>query len=176
MIGANIAPGMNRSFTAEKWTNFVGRKYWYGAIDEANDLVNDQIETDIQGYDIDGDIIKAARQNAREAGVDHLIHFQQRPLSELSHPKKYGFIVSNPPYGERLEEKSHLPALYTEIGDRFRELDSWSMYLITSYEDAEKYIGKKADKNRKIYNGMLKTYYYQFLGPKPPKMNRQEKQ
>ena len=176
MMAANIAPGMNRSFTAEKWTNFVGLKYWYGAIDEANDLVDDQIETDIQGYDIDGDIIKAARQNAREAGVDHLIHFQQRPLSELSHPKKYGFIVSNPPYGERLEEKSHLPALYTEIGDRFRELDSWSMYLITSYEDAEKYIGKKADKNRKIYNGMLKTYYYQFLGPKPPKMNRQEKQ
>ena len=176
MMAANIAPGMNRSFTAEKWTNFVGRRYWYGAIDEANDLVDDQIETDIQGYDIDGDIIKAARQNAREAGVDHLIHFQQRPLSELSHPKKYGFIVSNPPYGERLEEKSHLPALYTEIGDRFRELDSWSMYLITSYEDAEKYIGKKADKNRKIYNGMLKTYYYQFLGPKPPKMNRQEKQ
>ena len=176
MMAANIAPGMNRSFTAEKWTNFVGRKYWYGAIDEANDLVDDQIETDIQGYDIDGDIIKAARQNAREAGVDHLIHFQQRPLSELSHPKKYGFIVSNPPYGERLEEKSHLPELYTEIGDRFRELDSWSMYLITSYEDAEKYIGKKADKNRKIYNGMLKTYYYQFLGPKPPKMNRQEKQ
>ena len=176
MMAANIAPGMNRSFTAEKWTNFVGRKYWYGAIDEANDLVDDQIETDIQGYDIDGDIIKAARQNAREAGVDHLIHFQQRPLSELSHPKKYGFIVSNPPYGERLEEESHLPALYTEIGDRFRELDSWSMYLITSYEDAEKYIGKKADKNRKIYNGMLKTYYYQFLGPKPPKMNRQEKQ
>ena len=176
MMAANIAPGMNRSFTAEKWTNFVGRKYWYGAIDEANDLVDDQIETDIQGYDIDGDIIKAARQNAREAGVDHLIHFQQRPLSELSHPKKYGFIVSNPPYGERLEEKSHLPALYTEIGDRFRELDSWSMYLITSYEDAEKYIGKKADKNRKIYNGMLKTYYYQFLGPNPPKMNRQEKQ
>ena len=176
MMADNIAPGMNRFFTAEKWTNFVGRKYWYGAIDEANDLVDDQIETDIQGYDIDGDIIKAARQNAREAGVDHLIHFQQRPLSELSHPKKYGFIVSNPPYGERLEEKSHLPALYTEIGDRFRELDSWSMYLITSYEDAEKYIGKKADKNRKIYNGMLKTYYYQFLGPKPPKMNRQEKQ
>ena len=176
MMAANIAPGMNRSFTAEKWTNIVGRKYWYGAIDEANDLVDDQIETDIQGYDIDGDIIKAARQNAREAGVDHLIHFQQRPLSELSHPKKYGFIVSNPPYGERLEEKSHLPALYTEIGDRFRDLDSWSMYLITSYEDAEKYIGRKADKNRKIYNGMLKTYYYQFLGPKPPKMNRQEKQ
>ncbi|MDO4262540.1 MAG: class I SAM-dependent RNA methyltransferase [Eubacteriales bacterium] len=174
MIAANIAPGMNRSFTAEKWTNVVGRRHWYAAVDEAGDLVDDRIETDIQGYDIDGDIIRAARQNAAAAGVDHLIHFQQRPLAELSHPKKYGFLVSNPPYGERLEEKSQLPALYTQIGERFRELDSWSMYLITSYEDAEKYIGRKADKNRKIYNGMLKTYYYQFLGPKPPKIKRQE--
>lgn len=175
MIAANIAPGMNRSFTAENWKNFVGRKYWYQAVDEANDLVNDQIETDIQGYDIDGEIIRAARQNAQAAGVDHLIHFQQRPVSELSHPKKYGFIISNPPYGERLEEKAHLPELYGEIGARFQSLDSWSMYLITSYEDTEKYIGRKADKNRKIYNGMLKTYYYQFLGPKPPKLNRQER-
>lgn len=174
MIAANIAPGMNRSFTAEKWTNLLERKWWYQAVDEANDLVDDNIETDIQGYDIDGEIIKAARQNARDAGVEHLIHFQQRPLSQLSHPKKYGFLISNPPYGERLEEKAQLPGLYTEIGERFQNLDSWSMYLITSYEDAEKYIGRKADKNRKIYNGMLKTYFYQFSGPKPPKGNRQE--
>ena len=174
MIAANIAPGMNRSFTAEKWTNLLERKWWYQAVDEANDLVDDNIETDIQGYDIDGEIIKAARQNARDAGVEHLIHFQQRPLSQLSHPKKYGFLISNPPYGERLEEKSQLPGLYTEIVERFQNLDSWSMYLITSYEDAEKYIGRKADKNRKIYNGMLKTYFYQFSGPKPPKGNRQE--
>ena len=174
MIAANIAPGMNRSFTAEKWTNLLERKWWYQAVDEANDLVDNNIETDIQGYDIDGEIIKAARQNARDAGVEHLIHFQQRPLSQLSHPKKYGFLISNPPYGERLEEKSQLPGLYTEIGERFQNLDSWSMYLITSYEDAEKYIGRKADKNRKIYNGMLKTYFYQFSGPKPPKGNRQE--
>ena len=174
MMAANIAPGMNRSFTAEKWTNFVGRKYWYGAIDEANDLVDDQIEPDIQGYDIDGDIIKAARQNAREAGVDHLIHFQQRPLSELSHPKKYGFIITNPPYGERLEEKEMLPGLYRQIGEVYEKLDAWSMYLITSYQDAERYIGRKADKNRKIYNGMIRTYYYQFLGPKPPKRREGE--
>ena len=86
-----------------------------------------------------------------------MIHFQQRPVNALSHPKKYGFIISNPPYGERIEEKKNLPALYTEIGERFAALDAWSMYLITSYEDAEKYIGRKADKNRKIYNGMLKT-------------------
>ena len=175
MIAANIAPGMNRSFLAEKWTNFLPRKNWYESVDEAMDLMNDQIETDIQGYDLDGDIIRAARQNAEAAGVDHLIHFQQRPVSELSHPKKYGFIISNPPYGERLEEKEALPALYSQIGERFHALDSWSMYLITSYEDTEKYIGRKADKNRKIYNGMLKTYYYQFLGPKPPKGNHQER-
>lgn len=169
MIAADMAPGMNRSFTAENWTNILSRKYWYQAVDEANDRMDLQVETDIQGYDMDAEIIKAARQNAASAGVDHLIHFQCRPVSALSHPKKYGFLISNPPYGERLEEKEHLPELYREIGVRFQNLDSWSMYLITGYEDAEKYIGRKADKNRKIYNGMLKTYYYQFLGPKPPK-------
>ena len=176
MMAANIAPGMNRSFTGEKWDNIIGRSMWYDCIDEANDLVDTSIETDIQGYDIDAEVVKAARENAKRAGVDHLIHFQQRPLSALSHPKKYGFLITNPPYGERIEEKENLPALYKEIGDRFRALDDWSAYIITAYEDAEKYIGRKADKNRKIYNGMLKTYYYQFLGPKPPKMNRQEKQ
>lgn len=174
MMAANIAPGMNRSFTAEKWGNFLKRKSWYDAVDEANDLVGDSVETDIQGYDIDGEIIRAARQNAQDAGVEHLIHFQQRPVSELSHPKKYGFLISNPPYGERLEEKSALPALYREIGERFRSLDSWSMYLITAYEDAERDIGRKADKNRKVYNGMMKTYYYQFLGPKPPRRKAEE--
>ncbi len=174
MMAANIAPGMNRSFTAEKWSNFLKKKYWYDAVDEANDLVDGSVETDIQGYDIDGEIIRAARQNAQDAGVEHLIHFQQRPVSELSHPKKYGFLISNPPYGERLEEKSALPTLYQEIGERFRSLDSWSMYLITAYEDAERDIGRKADKNRKVYNGMMKTYYYQFLGPKPPRRKAEE--
>ena len=169
MMAANMAPGMNRSFLSEDWGNLISRKLWYEAMDEANDLVNADVETDIQGYDIDGEIIRAARQNAQRAGVDHLIHFQQRPVSSLSHPKKYGFLITNPPYGERLEEKEALPALYREIGERFRQLDSWSAYLITSYEDAERYIGRKADKNRKIYNGMMKTYFYQFLGPKPPR-------
>ena len=176
MIAAHIAPGMNRSFTAEKWTNLVSRKYWYQAIEEANDLIDDQISTDIQGYDIDGEIITAARKNAYAAGVDHLIHFQQRPVSALSHSGRYGFIISNPPYGERLEEKKDLPELYGMLGERFRMLEDWSMYLITSYEDTEKYICRKADKNRKLYNGMLKTYYYQFAGPKPPKRHRQSRQ
>lgn len=175
MIAANIAPGMNRSFLAESWKNLVPRKHWYSAVDEAAERVDDSIETDIQGYDADGEIIRAARENARRAGVDHLIHFQQRPVEELSHPKKYGFIISNPPYGERIEEKKNLPGLYRQIGERFKGLDSWSMYLITSYEETEKYIGRKADKNRKIYNGMMKTYFYQFLGPKPPKRRAGEK-
>lgn len=169
MMAANIAPGMNRSFTAESWANLIDKKLWYEAIDEANDLIDDQIETDIQGYDIDGDVVRMARQNAENAGVDHLIHFQERPVSAMSHPKKYGFIITNPPYGERLEEKEALPGLYREFGESFRKLDSWSAYMITSYEDAERYFGRKADKNRKIYNGMLKTYFYQFQGPKPPR-------
>ncbi len=171
MMAANIAPGMNRSFLAEDWKNLIPRKCWYEAMDEADELVDREASADIQGYDIDGEIIRAARANAERAGVDHLIHFQQRPVSQLSHPKKYGFLITNPPYGERLEEKAALPAIYRELGERFAALDSWSAYVITSFEDAEKYIGRKADKNRKIYNGMLKTYFYQFSGPKPPRRN-----
>ncbi len=172
MMAANMAPGMNRSFLAEDWKNLIARKCWYEAMDEAADLVDSDVEVDIQGYDIDGDIVKAARANAQAAGVDHMIHFQQRPVSALSHPKKYGFLIANPPYGERLEDKENLPGLYRELGERIGALDSWSAYIITAYEDAEKYIGRKADKNRKIYNGMMKTYFYQFLGPKPPARNR----
>ena len=169
MMAANIAPGMNREFTAEAWTNIIPRQLWYDAVQEAEEMVDKDIVVDIQGYDLDGDVVKAARENAKRAGVDHLIHFQQRDVAKMSHPKKYGFIITNPPYGERLEEKADLPALYTTIGDVYKNLDAWSMYMITSYEDAERYIGKKADKNRKIYNGMIKTYFYQFMGPKPPK-------
>lgn len=171
MIAANMAPGMNRSFLAEGWKNLIPKKCWYDAVDEANDLVEDQIQVDIQGYDIDGDIVRAARANAEAAGVDHLIHFQQRPVSLLSHPKKYGFLITNPPYGERIEEKENLPELCRQLGQRFQALDSWSAYIITAYEDTEKYIGRKADKNRKIYNGMMKTYFYQFMGPRPPRKN-----
>lgn len=172
MIGANIAPGMNREFLAEQWTNLIPRQLWYDAVTEARELVDTDITVDIQGYDLDGEVVRAARENARRAGVDKLIHFQQRAVADLHHPKKYGFIITNPPYGERLEEKAALPELYTQIGQAYAGLDSWSMYLITSYEDAPKYIGRKPDKNRKIYNGMLKTYYYQFLGPKPPKRDK----
>lgn len=174
MIASGIAPGMNRSFTAEKWTNFIPKNLWYEAVEEAQEQMDTEVKVDIQGYDIDPEVVKAARENAKRAGVEHMIHFQQRAVADLSHPKKYGFIITNPPYGERLEDKEDLPQLYSEIGASYRNLDSWSMYLITSYEDTEKYIGRKADKNRKIYNGMLKTYFYQFMGPKPPKRPREQ--
>lgn len=174
MIGANIAPGMNRSFISEGWTNLIPKKCWYAAIEEANDQIRQDVEMNIQGYDLDGGIIKAARENAKLAGVDQYIHFQERPMQELRHPKKYGFIITNPPYGERLEEKEAMPQLYREIGETFEKLDSWSYYIITGYEDAQKYIGKQATKNRKIYNGMMKTYFYQYMGPKPPKRQKKE--
>lgn len=169
MMAANIAPGMNREFLSQQWEGLAPKKVWYEAIEEAQDLVDPDVETSIQGYDIDEDVIGVARENARRAGVDKLIHFQRRPVAELNHPKKYGFLITNPPYGERLEDKKDLPALYQQIGEAYARLDAWSMYLITSYEDAERYIGKQADKNRKLYNGMIRTYFYQFLGPKPPK-------
>lgn len=169
MMAANMAPGMKRGFTAQAWPHVVAPKVWQDTIEEAQELVDLSVETDIQGYDIDDAMVSIARENARLAGVEGLIHFQRREAAQLSHPKKYGFIITNPPYGERLEEKEALPALYRTIGERFCSLDGWSMYLITSYEQAERDIGRKADKNRKIYNGMMKTYYYQFLGPKPPR-------
>ena len=169
MIGANIAPGMDRDFTAAEWVKIGNKKMWYETIDEAHDMIDNDVKMNIQGYDLDGDIVKCAMENARCAGVDKHIHFQQRDVKDLSNPKKYGFVMTNPPYGERLEEKEALPELYRTIGEAYRNLDSWSMFLITSYKDAEKYIGRKADKNRKIYNGMIKSYFYQFMGPKPPR-------
>lgn len=171
MMAANIAPGMNRHFTAESWTHIITPQNWTDVRDEARDEIDTSVETDIQGYDLDPEMVEIARINAKKAGVENMIHFQARDIADLSHRKKYGFIITNPPYGERIGDQKELPALYKTIGARYKELDAWSMYLITGFEQAEKYIGKKADKNRKIYNGMIKTYFYQFMGPKPPKRN-----
>ncbi len=174
MMAAGMAPGMNRNFTAENWPHIVPQGTWKDALEEAREAVDLTVDPDIQGYDIDERIVGVARENARLAGVDQMIHFQKRSVADLSHPKKYGFLITNPPYGERLQEKAELPALYACLGERFSALDSWSMYLITAYENAERDIGRKADKNRKIYNGMMKTYYYQFMGPRPPRVRKVE--
>lgn len=175
LMAANMAPGMNRRFRAMGWEHIVPNDVWNDAFEEARDEVCMPEKTDIQGYDIDPYNIKIARENAKLAGVDKLIHFQERDVAALSHPKKYGFIVTNPPYGERLEDKVQVAHLYKILAERYKALDSWSMYMITSYENAEAELGRKADKNRKIYNGMLKTYLYQYLGPKPPKKNKEDR-
>ena len=175
MIGANMAPGMKRSFLAQTWKELVPASCWRQAFEEARDLVQPEGKMDIQGYDIDPLAVKAALENSRAAGTDRWIHFQQRPVSQLAHSGRYGFLVTNPPYGERLEEKEALPGLYRQLGERFAALDGWSLYLLTAYEDAERYTGRKANKNRKIYNGMLRTYLYQFLGPKPPGKGKEQR-
>lgn len=174
MMAVNMAPGMNRHFTAEKWQHIIEERFWKDAVEEAKEMITMDVETDIQGYDIDDKMVYIARENAKLAGVESKIHFQKRGVDRLSHNKKYGFIITNPPYGERIEEKKNLPELYGIIGERYKALDSWSMYVITAYEQAEGFMGIKAAKNRKIYNGMMKTYFYQFPGPKPPKQRGRE--
>lgn len=173
MIAVNIAPGMDRSFTAEEWENLIPKKEWYAAITEAEDMVDRHLlETkenrfgkmvDIQGYDIDPAMIPVCRENAERAGVLSLIHFQERDIAKMSHGKKHGVLMTNPPYGERIEDKRNLPLLYTELREAYEGLNDWQLFVITAYEQAEKYLGKSF-KNRKIYNGMMKTYLYQYKG------------
>lgn len=171
MIAANIAPGMDREFAAEAWTNIIDRKLWYNAVSDAEEQIDHQLletgvnrfgkKVDIQGYDVDPEIIPVARENAERAGVDKIIHFQVRDVADFSHGGKYGYIITNPPYGERIEDRRNLPLLYTELKEAYQSLDAWSMHVITAWEDAEKYLGR-SDKNRKIYNGMMKTYFYTY--------------
>lgn len=169
MISAHIAPGLSRSFTAESWTDLLPASLWTEIREELRGEIDLSVPCDLQGYDIDRDAVYAARENAKLAGVADLIHFQVRPVAELSHPRSYGFIITNPPYGERLEkgQDQDLLLLYKTLGERFQALSSWSLYVITSFSGAEKALGLKAQKNRKIYNGMIKTYFYMFPGPKP---------
>lgn len=185
MMAADMAPGLNRHFTAEAWDNLVPSSIWTDAREEAREQIRPEVTCHLQGYDIDPEAIAAARENARLAGVDHLIHFQVKPVSELSSSRKYGFVITNPPYGERLrnpgvgsrkaveaiedtQDPEGIAQLYRTLGERLRALDTWSLYVISAYSRCEEMIGRKARKNRKIYNGMLRTYFYMFPGPKPP--------
>ena len=169
MIGLNIAPGMNRDFQAMSWDNILSKSLFTQAKKEAIDLIDRDSKLSIQGYDLDSSALDAARGNLALAGLEGSIHFQQRDMRDISSAKKYGFIITNPPYGERLEEKAAMPQLYKEMGEAFARLDEWSYYIITGFEDAPKYFGRKPDKNRKIYNGMMKTYFYSYQGAKPPR-------
>lgn len=166
--GMNMAPGLNRNFISENWAR-IPQKLWQRARQEGKDLIKNNAEITIQGYDIDEKVIKIARNNANKAGVDEFIHFQQRNVRDLSSKDKYGFIVTNPPYGERLEDLKTVENLYKDMGNIFSALDTWSFYILSAHEDFERFFGRKADKKRKLYNGMIKTDLYQYFGPKPPK-------
>lgn len=168
MMGINMAPGLNREFISEKWRT-LDKKIWWDTRREAYDLMNEDIDFKIYGYDIDEEVIEIARENAEIAGVENYIEFNVADATEFKSDEEYGFIVTNPPYGERLEDVESVKMLYKQLGYAFRKLKNWSYYMITSYEDFENEFGQDATKKRKLYNGMLKSYLYQYLGPKPPR-------
>lgn len=172
LIAHNIAPGMKREFAAEQWGR-IPKKLWEDARQEALDRAKYDRELRISGSDINDEVMSLARYHARQAGVENSIHFQRMDMAELRSRYKYGFIVTNPPYGERLGELKQVEQLYKQMGAVFGKLDSWSYYIITSHPQFEKFFGKRADKKRKLYNGRLLCNYYQFFGPPPPKMDTQ---
>ncbi len=171
LIGLNIAPGMNRTFVSEQWPT-IEKSYWHEARRETHDLADYDRELDLTGTDINSDAVESARKNAHEAGVEDAIHFQTRPLSELSSKKKYGKIICNPPYGERLNTLKETEKLYKQLGKQFKKLDTWSFYVITAHENFEALFGKRASKRRKLYHGNIRVHYYQYFGPRPPRRKK----
>jgi len=167
-IGRNIAPGLKREFSSENWPQ-IPPKIWESGREEARNQVINR-ELDISGFDIDKRVFKASEMNAAEAGVSDCITFQKKPVSELSSKKRFGCIICNPPYGERMDGGGRIFDLYREMGEIFTSLDTWSFFILTAYENFEKAFGKKADRNRKLYNGKLKTYLYEYFGPRPEKI------
>ncbi|SFE36667.1 THUMP domain-containing class I SAM-dependent RNA methyltransferase [Alteribacillus iranensis] len=163
LMGQNIAPGFNREFVAEKW-NWLGSDIWEKAHEEAEDVAKYDQPLEIIGTDIDHKMIELSKENAKEAGLYGVLSFKQMQASDFTTTKESGCIVSNPPYGERIGEKEKVEQLYKQLGQTLRPLDTWSVYIITSNEKFESLYGKKATKKRKLYNGNIKTDYYQFWG------------
>lgn len=168
LIGQNIAPGFNREFISEAW-HWIPEKVWEDARNEAEDLANYDQPLDITGADIDHRMVKISEENAFEAGLGDLIHFKQMQVRDFTTEKEYGVIVGNPPYGERLGEKAAVQKMYAEMGKAFAPLDTWSIYILTSDEEYETHFGKKATKKRKLFNGFIRTDYYQYWGKRPPR-------
>lgn len=161
LIGKNIAPGLHRKFVCEDW-DMMPSNIFEEIRKHAGSSINNK-EFVIQASDKDGRVFNTARANAEKAGVSEYINFQKVPVESFSSKKKYGVIITNPPYGERLGEKNEVESLYKNVGEVYRRLNKWSLYLITSYEEFEKCFGQKSDKNRKLYNGRLKCYLYQYI-------------
>lgn len=168
LIGQNIAPGMNREFVSESWPN-IPKTVWRQARAETHDLARYDQKLEIIGTDIDDEILRVARRNAAEAGVEDQIHFQRMDVRDVRTKRKYGYLICNPPYGERLGDWKQISRLYRDMGEVFSALDTWSFYVLTSDEQFEKHFGRTASKKRKLYNGNIKVDYYQFFGPKPPR-------
>lgn len=164
----NIAPGLRRSFASEKWP-WISPELWQRVREEAQDLIKPEKPDYLIGTDIDERALKIARHNAELAGVADSIHFQRLEVKDVTTSKKYGKLVTNPPYGERLGEKSEVHQLYRELAEVKKRLDTWSFYILTSYPHLEKVFGGRATKRRKLYNGNLETQYYQYYGPRPPR-------
>lgn len=165
MIGLNMAPGLHRSFVSEEWPS-ISKELWEKQRTIAKAMIKDS-DFRILASDINSKILVTARENAVKAGVDKYIAFQKLDVMEFKSRKKYGCIVSNPPYGERIGELKEIEKLYKSLGPVFSELDSWSYFIITSHTDFQKLLGKRATKNRKLYNGRILCYYYEYFGPLP---------
>jgi len=168
LIGKNIAPGLNRKFASENWPT-IGADIWKHERVSALKAIDQDVNLKIHAWDMDEEAIEVAKENAFEAGVDDCIDFRAKKLSPIDFKEDYGVIICNPPYGERLSQIDEVESLYKDMGKYFKALDTWSKYIITSYEDFERVYGKRADKKRKLYNGRIKVDYYQYFGPRPPK-------
>ena len=168
LMGQNIAPGFNREFVSENWP-WIPSTVWDEARLEAEDLANYDQPLDITGSDIDHRLVKIAQENAFEAGLGDLISFKQMRVQDFTTTKQYGVMVGNPPYGERLGEKGAVQKMYHEMGQAFADLETWSVYILTSDEEFETHYGKKTTKKRKLFNGFIKTDYYQYWGKRPPR-------
>jgi len=172
LMGLNIAPGLKRSFISEEWPN-LQPQLWREARQEAQDQIRGGLKLDIAGFDVDPEALSLARYHAKQAGVAEQVHFQQRPVADLQTKKKYGYLICNPPYGERLEEEKTVEGLYKEMGRVFTPLDTWSFNVLVTNPRFEVLFGRKSDKNRKLFNGRIECHYYQFFGPRPPReMNK----
>ena len=167
MIGRNIAPGLARDFSSKHWS-WIAANIWKEETREAYQSIDYDTDIKIYASDVNARNIQAAMENAEEAGVDDCIEFKQADFKELNYVDDYSVLISNPPYGERLDTSHIVKGMYIAIGNIFRKLETWSTYFITSFEDFERVYGKKADRNRVLYNGKIKARYYQYYGPRPP--------
>lgn len=165
LIGCNIAPGLKRNFAFENW-DWVDKDIIKQAREQAQAAIKKDIDLDISGYDIDGSMIEIAKENAVQAGVQDIVNFKQMAVKDFKTDKINGVIVANPPYGERLSDKEHVHQLYQQMGKLYQPLTSWSKYILTSDLQFEQFYGTKATKRRKLYNGSLRTDFFQYWGKK----------